>query len=122
MSSADKRAKKALDSIARDKDAWDAMLGILYAREVRDSVVRCRLEAGLTQAEVARRMDISQSSVAEFETCRYPDPRLSTLRRYYMAVGKLQTYSIEPTLEQLKKEAGEASRDGERTGIPSDGD
>lgn len=53
------------------------------ARPVPLSVVRKRL--GLTQAEVAARMGISQSDLSKLE--RRPNPRLSTLRQYADALG-----------------------------------
>jgi ribosome-binding protein aMBF1 (putative translation factor) len=49
-------------------------------------LVRAREGRGLTQAVLARRMGVSQSTVCEFEAER-GDPRLSTFRRYARAVG-----------------------------------
>lgn len=49
-------------------------------------LVDLRKQQGLSQDEVARRMGVSQSTVAGFE--QYDaDPTLSTLRRYALAVG-----------------------------------
>lgn len=49
-------------------------------------LVALRKKHGLSQEVVAERMGISQPAVARFE--RYDaNPRLSTLRRYAMAVG-----------------------------------
>ncbi|MDR1188372.1 MAG: helix-turn-helix domain-containing protein [Bifidobacteriaceae bacterium] len=51
-----------------------------------DALVAMRKRHGLTQAEVAERMGVTQPSVAQFE--RYDsNPTLSTIRRYAMAVG-----------------------------------
>ena len=50
------------------------------------SLVQLRQKHGLTQADVAERMNVSQPTVAAFE--RYDaNPTLSTIRRYAMAVG-----------------------------------
>lgn len=50
------------------------------------SLVRARRDAGLSQREVAEILGIKQSSVAAFER-HDNDPRLSTIRRYALAVG-----------------------------------
>lgn len=50
------------------------------------ALVQARLDAGLTQQQVADRMGVSQPTIAGFE--RYDnDPKLSTVRRYAHAVG-----------------------------------
>ena len=81
-------------------DEFDSLLGIDAADErdvlagelVRadfawvDQLVARRRQLGLTQAEVARAMGRSQSVVSDIETMS-TDPRLSTLRRYALAIG-----------------------------------
>ena len=53
---------------------------------LRRALVEARREAGMSQSEVADALGVKQSSVAAFE--RYDnDPRLSTIRRYALAVG-----------------------------------
>ena len=55
-------------------------------RHFMTSLVNARNRAGLTQAEVAFRMGVSQASVSQFE--RYDsNPTLATIRRYALAVG-----------------------------------
>jgi len=50
------------------------------------SLVRARIDAGLTQQQVAQLMGVSQPTIAGFE--RYDnDSKLSTIRRYAHAVG-----------------------------------
>lgn len=56
----------------------------MYA-EVIDELVKCRLDSGLNQTEVAVRMRTSQSAVSEFESAN-ADARFSTLLRYAHAV------------------------------------
>lgn len=51
-----------------------------------DTLVAVRTGRGLTQSEVARRMETTQSAVSHFERLG-GDPRLSTLMRYARAVG-----------------------------------
>jgi transcriptional regulator with XRE-family HTH domain len=55
-----------------------------------------RLEAGLTQAELARRIGTSQAAVARLER-RGANPRLATLARVVAATGKqLELAAREP--------------------------
>ena len=57
------------------------------------SLVALRRET-LTQAEVGERMGVTQPTVAELE--RYDaNPRLSTVRRYALAVGAIVTTRVE---------------------------
>lgn len=54
--------------------------------KMRHELVKARREAGISQNDLAKMLGIKQSSVAAFE--RYDnDPRLSTIRRYALAVG-----------------------------------
>jgi len=62
--------------------------------DMRTKLVEMRKKSGLNQTEVGRRMGISQESVAAFE--RYDnDPKLSTLRRYALAVGARIGHSVD---------------------------
>lgn len=58
------------------------------------SLVRLRKERGMTQEVVAERMNVSQPAVAAFERAEN-DPKLSTIRRYAMAVGLLVEHIVE---------------------------
>ena len=80
----------------RDLDTLDRRADALvdgHARLLRD-LVAMRAAHGLTQAEVAERMGVSQPTVAAFE--RYDaNPTLSTLRRYALAVeARMETAVI----------------------------
>ncbi|MEV1246420.1 helix-turn-helix transcriptional regulator [Nonomuraea sp. NPDC049750] len=57
-------------------------------RDVRliETLVGVRKLLGLTQADVADKMDRSQPAVSDFERLG-GDPRLSTIRRYALAIG-----------------------------------
>jgi len=50
-------------------------------------VKRTRAEVGLTQAELARRLDVSQPVIARLER-RGANPRLGTLERVLAAMGR----------------------------------
>src|SRR5437667_114410 len=51
-------------------------------------LVEARKAAGLTQAELARRLGVSQAQVARIEKCGYDSYTLNTLRRYVQALGR----------------------------------
>lgn len=54
--------------------------------EMRWALIQARKEAGLSQRDVAEMMGVKQPTVAAFES-QDNDPRLSTLRRYALAIG-----------------------------------
>lgn len=86
-----------------------------------DALIQRRRELGLTQQQVADRLGITQSAVARFEGGDR-DPRLSTLRRYALAVESLVTHSVtapmrttadvewERIVTELKSDTNRASR------------
>jgi DNA-binding XRE family transcriptional regulator len=62
-------------------------------RELMQDLVRFRTKHHLTQEVVAERMGVSQPTVAAFE--RYDsNPKLSTIRRYALAVGARIEHSV----------------------------
>jgi DNA-binding XRE family transcriptional regulator len=75
---ADPELKKAYEALEDEFAALDALL-------------TARTKAGLTQAEIAKRMGIKPSSLARIESSlgdRKHSPSLSTLRKYASACGK----------------------------------
>jgi ribosome-binding protein aMBF1 (putative translation factor) len=75
---ADPELKKAYDALEDEFATLDALLS-------------ARREAGLSQAEVARRMKIKPSSLARIEASlvsREHSPSFSMLRRYAAACGR----------------------------------
>lgn len=58
-----------------------------------DQLIQMRIDKGLSQTEVGRRMGVSQPTVASFEAQR--DPKLSTIRRYAHAVEALVSHTVE---------------------------
>ena len=78
------RLKKESPAFAR---AWDQQAEEF---EALDALLRARKHAGLTQAQVAEKMGVKQSSLARVEASlasRSHAPSLSTLRKYAQAVG-----------------------------------
>ena len=71
---ADPAMRALYDSEAAKKELW---LQLVEARQA----------AGLTQAEVARRLGVSQAQVARIEKRGYDAYTLTTLRRYVQALG-----------------------------------
>lgn len=64
-------------------------------RKMLADLVQRRRDMGLTQKEVARRMDISQSAVARIESGAR-DLHQSTIRRYAMAVEAILEHKVLP--------------------------
>lgn len=70
------------------RQAYDALEDEFAAL---DALLQARKEAGLTQAQVAARMGVSQPVLARIESSlgsRKHSPSLATLRRYAEACGK----------------------------------
>jgi DNA-binding XRE family transcriptional regulator len=94
--------KKRRDHIEEGEQAYqawrDTLLGDPEAREIYKEeaakkelwlqLVEARQAAGLTQAELAGRLGVSQAQVARIEKSRYDSYTLNTLRRYVQALGK----------------------------------
>lgn len=66
-------------------------------RELLRELVAHRNRLGLSQLEVGRRMGVTQPAVAAFERAD-ADPKLSTIRRYALAVGILVRHALTPRL------------------------
>ena len=63
-----------------------------------DALLKARLDAGLTQAEVAERMGTHAPAVARLERALATgkhSPSLATLRKYARACGKVLTIRVE---------------------------
>lgn len=70
---------------SRQVDALDRAAESLALAVLR-GLVEARKNAGLSQSEVARRMDVPQSAVVRLESGAH-SPTLTTLSRYAAAVG-----------------------------------
>lgn len=72
-----------------------------------DQLVAMRKAKGLSQDQVAERMEITQSAVARIESGER-DPRLSTLRRYAMAVGAYyEHHVVDDEVRSVRTASGE---------------
>lgn len=92
----------------RDPAFADAYVGLADEFALLSEMLRARHEAGLTQAEVAERMGVSQSSVARLESSagsRRHAPSLATLRRYGDALGCDVRLTLVPKDEPTRKHA-----------------
>jgi HTH-type transcriptional regulator/antitoxin HipB len=57
-------------------------------KELWLQLVEARRVAGITQAELAKRLGVSQAQVARIEKAGYDAYTLNTLRRYVQALGR----------------------------------
>lgn len=74
------------DRLAYDLADQDAQLKI--------DLVQAREDRGMSQQDVADRLGVTQATVSAFE--RYDnDPKLSTIRRYALAVGAQVCHSVD---------------------------
>ena len=83
-----------------DSDPLSRLAGDLVDEDMRliERLIEMRRESGMTQAAVAEALGRSQASVANFERLGN-DPRLSTIRRYAMAVGARITHDVDPAAD-----------------------
>jgi len=84
--------KRAADPVFQQ--AYDALEDEFAALA---ELLKARKDAGLTQADVAQRMGVSQPVLARIESSlgsRKHAPSLSTLRRYAQACGKRLVISM----------------------------
>ena len=82
--------RERLDDLLRQIREGDAS-GIQDAameltKRLMDSLIEARRESGLSQAEVAERMGVSQPAIGRLETGTH-SPTLMTLARYASAIG-----------------------------------
>lgn len=78
--------KDRLDSRTFDELVKASERLALADNEMRWALIESRKRAGYSQRELAEIIGVSQPTIANFER-HENDPRLSTLRRYALAVG-----------------------------------
>lgn len=105
-------AKKERADIAAGKKHYEEWEAELFAdpefqsvyeedaakKELWLQLVEARQAAGLTQAELARRLGVSQAQVSRIEKSGYDSYTLNTLRRYVAALG--EGFSLEVTVKK----------------------
>lgn len=79
-----------------DSDPLSRLAGDLVDGDMRliERLIEMRHKSGMTQADVAEALGRSQASVANFERLGN-DPRLSTIRRYAMAIGARISHDVD---------------------------
>lgn len=83
------------DGYRQEYDALETEFALARA------MIEARSKAGLTQEELAKRMDTSQSAIARLETGRsLPSGR--TLERFAKATGTSLRISFEPSAHRLE--------------------
>ena len=98
--------KVAAEKCARDPEFRIAYEALNDEFAALAALLEARTEAGLTQAEVARRMGVSQPVLARIESSlgkQDHSPSLHTLRRYAEACG------MELQISMVKKKANESA-------------
>jgi DNA-binding transcriptional regulator YiaG len=84
-----------IDELAEDDPAVTLRVAAaLERRELARQLAERRRGAGLTQAELARRMGTSQGQITRFESGA--DTRLSTVARYAATIGMKLRWSLQP--------------------------
>jgi DNA-binding XRE family transcriptional regulator len=73
-------------------------------KELWLQLAEARQTAGLTQAEVAKRLGVSQAQVARIEKRGYDAYTLTTLRRYVHALGEGFTLEVKVHQPQAQEE------------------
>lgn len=82
------------EQIERNPGYREAYEGLAAEFAIAEALIRARMEAGLTQAQVAEKMGISQPRVAQFESGR--NLTIKSLVGYATAVGKTLNLQIRP--------------------------
>lgn len=107
----EKRVKKALSPILKNEAEWEVLVDLLRRRGMRQTFVERRRELGLTQAEVALRMDISQPTLSEMETEDWPNPRVTTLFRWALVLELDLHMSVKDILPPEQPEEEETAEE-----------
>ena len=106
-----------IDELAKEDPAVPLRVAAaLERRELARQLAERRRGAGLTQAELAKRMGTSQGQITRFESGA--DTRLSTVARYAAAIGIKLRWSIQP-LDDVPKRGPAVSRQRSTRGTTS---
>ncbi len=84
------------DSLVADEEGRRLYEEEAAKKELWLQLVEARRAAGLTQTEMAKRLEVSQAQIARLEKRGYDCYSLNSLRRYVHALG--EGYSIEVTV------------------------
>lgn len=93
---------RLIDELAEEDAAVPLRVAAaLERRELARQLAEHRRDAGLTQAELAKRMGTSQGQITRFESGA--DTRLSTVARYAAAIGVKVQWAIQPVDHTAKR-------------------
>jgi DNA-binding XRE family transcriptional regulator len=102
-------ATEWVDEGMKDPATRERVEGLLAEMRVVQDLAALRKAVGVTQVELAKRVGISQPSVAQIEGGRAKDIKLSTLVRIAAALGAHVRISFEPSAAAaLPKQAARA--------------
>ena len=97
MASALRQFRRRAFARSEVKTAYD---GLADEFAFLNEVLRARVESGLTQAEVAKRVGTTQSAIARLESATPKhSPSIATLQKYARALG----YRVEVRLVQPRR-------------------
>lgn len=97
-----------IDELSEDDPSLpQRVAAALERRELARQLADRRRESGLTQSELAKRMQTSQGQVTRFESGA--DTRLSTVARYAAAVGMKVEWSLAPIVDAAAKKVRTSS-------------
>ena len=114
-----KRIHPDIEAGARDYEEWsrnllaDPRTRAIYEEEAAKKeiwlqLVQARMDAGLTQVQMAKRLGVSQAQVARIEKRGYDAYTLKTLRRYVDAIG--DGLAVDVNIVRIDVEAKPATR------------
>lgn len=98
-----------IDELSEDDPSLpQRVAAALERRELARQLADRRRESGLTQSEIAKRMQASQGQVTRLESGA--DTRLSTVARYAAAVGMKVEWSLAPIVDAAAKKVRTPSK------------
>jgi len=88
----------------QDADTREAYEAHAYEFEIARSLIEARADAGLTQAEVAKRMGTTQSAIARIEGGSQL-PSMKSVIRYAVAVGARPVLQLVRGIRETRPDA-----------------
>lgn len=102
-----------LAQIASPEDVQLAKFMAAEDQHLIVNLIKVREKLGISQSELARRLNVSQAAISSFERAGN-DPHLSTIRRYARALGVLVLHKVDeaPNLSCESHELWHLTGDG----------
>lgn len=111
MKDTEEQVKKHLAKIVKIDGGYDALRDIMWRKTIVERLRSVRRAQGITQAQIAERMGVTQGRVAEIENEPWPDPYISTLARYAHALGMAVEFEAVPWFEEPAEAPVDKSHD-----------